>query len=154
MRRQRDPRAKFARWIQEIEGLNYEIIHVKGNENGAADFLSRMHSDVDPEINDEVKCFERFVYQVSTYPDLVDAIKEEQLMDRAVSYARSQVLDKGFVDRGRLKNQHLTISNGLLLRNGRILVPESMKNSVLTYTHNKAHPGIRRTTFLVKERYT
>ena len=59
-----------------------------------------MHSDVDPEINDEVECFERFVYQVSTYPDLVDAIKEEELMDGAVSCARSQVLDKGFVDWG------------------------------------------------------
>lgn len=33
LRKQKDPRSKFARWIQELEGLDYEIQYVRGIDN-------------------------------------------------------------------------------------------------------------------------
>ena len=37
---QRDPRCKFARWIQELEGLDYEIQYVQGTNNSGQAELS------------------------------------------------------------------------------------------------------------------
>ena len=42
LRRQADPRHKFARWIMELESLIYEVVYKRGNMNAAADCLSRM----------------------------------------------------------------------------------------------------------------
>ena len=155
LRKQRDPRGKFARWIQELESLDYEIVYTKGNQNNAADFLSRIESDIDSQVNNEFEYFERFVYHLTmSYPELVEMIEKEQLKDQAIKYAREQVSEVGYASRGRYNYQHLTISDGLLLRNGKILVPEAMRNSVLTIMHNQAHPEIKRTTFIVKENFT
>ena len=52
LRRQKDLRGKFARWIQELEILAYEIKYVKGAENGPAYFLSSISTDIDWEVND------------------------------------------------------------------------------------------------------
>ena len=69
LRRQKDPRGKFARWIQELEVLAYEVKYIRGIENGPADFLSRISTDVDWEVNDEDEHFERHIYQVNYGPD-------------------------------------------------------------------------------------
>ena len=61
LRRQRDPRGKFVRWIQELEGWNYEIQYVKGANNAVADFLSRIASEVDHRVNDEYEFMDRLV---------------------------------------------------------------------------------------------
>ena len=60
LRRQRDPRNKYARWILEFEQINYEIQYRKGLEFGAADYLSRVPGDVDDFMADEYS-FERNV---------------------------------------------------------------------------------------------
>ena len=155
LRRQQDPRAKFARWIQEIEGLDYEIKYTKGSENCVADFLSRLDSEIDPKINDESEHFERFVYHVSsTSPDLLAFIKDEQSHDKSITYAYDQTLRTGRVIAGRFRHQQLAISDGLLMRHGRILIPEKARSAMITHIHNQAHPGIKRTTFLVKEQFS
>ena len=40
LRRQKDPRNKFARWLLELEAYDYEVEYRRGTENGPADFLS------------------------------------------------------------------------------------------------------------------
>ena len=47
LRRQKDPRVKFASCIQELESLKYRIEHVKGVENIPADYLSRVEAEID-----------------------------------------------------------------------------------------------------------
>ena len=138
-----------------LDCLDYEVLYTKGAENKVADFLSRIESDTDEKVNDEVEQFERFIYDLpSSGPELVQLIREEQLKDQAIMFARDQVLKFGFVSKGRYRGQHLTISDGMLTRDGKILAPQAVTGSVLTMTHNKAHPGVRRTTFLVKEKFT
>ena len=42
LRKQRDPRHKFAQWIQELESFNYEVRYIRGESNDVADYLSRL----------------------------------------------------------------------------------------------------------------
>ena len=90
----------------------------------------------------------------SPEPDLEQLIKKEQSKDQGIIFARDQVLRFGRVSKGRYSGQHLTMLDGLLRRNGKIQVPQTGKDSVLTMAHNQAHPGVKRTTFLVKEKFT
>ena len=64
LRKQRDPKAKFVRWIHQLECLDYEVLYTKGAENKVADFLSRIESDTDEKVNDDVEQFERFIYHL------------------------------------------------------------------------------------------
>ena len=64
LRQQRDPRGKFARWLLEMESLNYSVRYRRGSENLAADYLSRSASSFDLEVNDESENFERHVYRL------------------------------------------------------------------------------------------
>ena len=135
--------------------MDYEVLYTKGTENKVADFLSRIESDTDSNVNDEVEHFERMVYHLpSPKPDLAQLIRKEQSKDQGIIFARDQVLRFGRVSKGRYSGQHLTMLDGFLRRNGKILVPQTGKSSVLTMTHNQAHPGVKRTTFLVKEKFT
>ena len=83
-------------------------------------------------------------------PDLEQLIKKEQSKDQGIIFARDQVLRFGRVSKGRYSGQHLTMLDGLLRPNGKIQVPQTGKDSVLTMTHNQAHPCVKRTTFLGK----
>ena len=86
----------------------------------------------------------------SPEPDLAQLIWKEQSKDQGIIFARDQVLRFGCVSKGRYSGQHMTMLDGLLRRNGKILVPQTGKSSVLTMDHSQAHPGVKRTTFFVK----
>ena len=58
MRKQKDPRGKYARWILELEPLNYVVKYRKGAENLADNRLSRCPTSVDDVVNDDVEYFE------------------------------------------------------------------------------------------------
>ena len=78
LRKQRDPRNKFARWILELEELDYEIRYVKGINNTAADFLSRMDCEVDNQVNKESEFIDRFVYNIPSNGNLLDTRETNQ----------------------------------------------------------------------------
>jgi hypothetical protein len=44
LKSQKNPTPKQMRWIEELEELDYEIVHKKGKENPVADALSRIYS--------------------------------------------------------------------------------------------------------------
>ena len=154
LRKQRDPRGKYARWIQELEGLDYEIRHVKGSNNAAADFLSRIECEIDDQVNNEYEYVDRFVYNLSQNGALLDEIRCEQLSDPAIAFAAKQLQEHGTVTKGRYRSQCLAVSNGVVTRANRILVPDSLRKLVLTQTHNVSHPGIRRTLHRLKQQFT
>ena len=69
LRRQRDPRGKFARWLIELESMNYNIQYLRGKDNVLADHLRRFPGGMDEYVNDEPECFERFVYPIDSLPE-------------------------------------------------------------------------------------
>ena len=60
LRKQKDPRGKYARWLLELESIPYTFVYRRGKDNGGADYLSRIDSTYDKSVND----FERFVYSL------------------------------------------------------------------------------------------
>ena len=54
MRRQKDPRHTFARWLLELEELPFRIEYIPGSENQVADYLSRIPNlEYDEELNSD-----------------------------------------------------------------------------------------------------
>ena len=65
LRGQNDLRHKFSRWIQELEAIGYEIHYVRGKENAAADYLSRL-SRGGPDVNIDFDHFDQHLFLNST----------------------------------------------------------------------------------------
>ena len=82
LRRQRDPRRKFARWIAELECLNYTVVYRKGVNHAAPDFLSRIESEVDRGVNDDEEHFERHIYAVGE-SNIISEIRQVRGTTRA-----------------------------------------------------------------------
>ena len=62
LRKQKDPRGKFRRWILELESYNYVFQHCPGSAHAGPDCLSRLEQgSPDPVVNDE-GYFDRKVY--------------------------------------------------------------------------------------------
>ena len=156
LRRQKDPRGKFARWIQELESLEYRIEHVKGVENAPADYLSRVEAEIDWEVNNETEYFERHIY--ATRGEEVTGIRGRLILGQkhnpATSSAINQLKSSGGITEGQFKNQlGVNLTEGLLCRGRKVIVPSEMKNEILTLVHNEGHLGIDKTTRLVRQQF-
>ena len=102
LRKQSDPRGKFARWVIELESINYHIMYRWGIENLAADHLSRHPVGMDANINDEKEYFVCFVYSMET-TEPSEYMKRKQEEDQLVTSAKKQLLHKYVVTDGPLK---------------------------------------------------
>ena len=89
LKKQKDPRGKFTRWILELESINYLIDYIRGTENACADYLSRESCGIDPEVNDEDQYFERHIYieSNSLHGELIKAQRD----DMTIALAKSQL---------------------------------------------------------------
>ena len=146
LRGQKDPRHKFSRWIQELEAIDYEIHYVRGKENAAADYLSRLSSEVDLNANNYFDHFERHLFPISDCRHLMSRIREGSRVDKAIFLALDQLENGGVIHTGRFKRQHgMHVSEGLLYRGDQVVIPHRLRNEILTLIHNDSHPGIRKT---------
>ena len=154
LRLQKDPRGKFARWIQELESLDYCVEYIKGSENLPADYLSRLESPIDWEINDEVEHFERHVFAVVPPEDILGKIKAGQREDSAITSSISHLQSGKQLDQGQFKRQvGMTVTNGLLCGGKKNVVPQKLKNEVISLVHNEGHLGIDNTTRLIRNNF-
>ena len=130
LKKQKDTRGKFTRWVQELEALNYKVEYIKGKNNVTADCLSRLHSKIDEGINDENEHFERHLYSIlDEEANLVQRLKQAQEADGVVSTASNQIREKGAISEGQFKKDFgMAITNGLLYIGLNIVVPSAMKH--------------------------
>ena len=154
MRRQRDPRNKYARWILELENYNYEITYRRGVENCAADCLSRTPCEPDGLINDEWENLERHVYTLDT-SRLGGDIREGQPGDAAIMGAIEQLGRNGQVKTGpfRLQEGMRLSHDGFLYRKKAIIVPRVLQTRVTQLVHKLSHARIERTYEDMKGRF-
>ena len=155
---------KYARWILELEPLNYRVQYKKGAENLAADRLSRSATEIDHAINNDAEFFEEHIYTVTSednassdpfpYPSLFLSLIEVQKLDRVTSDAMVQLQRDGMVVSGQLKRfPGVKVRDGILYRKNRIIVPASLRQSALELVHRTFHGGIQRTVEEVKKRF-
>ncbi|UYV72300.1 hypothetical protein LAZ67_9002523 [Cordylochernes scorpioides] len=148
---------RIARWSARLMNFDYNIEYKKGRDNVLPDYLSRSslssHEDYDGEveliasINQDMLAIseEEFLRECSLCPEII-ALKE-QLM-KPWSNNESSQLNKYF----RLRKD-LSVQEDLILNEkGKILVPVSLRNKLLSFAH-KAHQGMVRTKQRLRESY-
>ena len=153
LRKQKDPRGKFGRWIAELEEYDYTVKYIRGKDNVKADSLSRDRCAND---NQPISSFEDKVYAtVVENSTFLAQLRQEQNTDPLISRAKRLVAAGEIILQGRLKRvqNQLRVEDDVLTKSGRPIVPASLRRFVLSEIHNVAHFGTDKTYALIKERF-
>ena len=154
LRKQRDPRHKFARWLMELECLRYEIVYRAGSGNAAADCLSRAQMPEDRCISDDSEHFERHVYRIAGDQELKVRLKAAQNEDRATSFAIAQLVANGRIERGRYRHYNgMAMRDGLLVKGHRLIVPANLQREITENVHRTTHMGVAKTAEMLREHF-
>lgn len=124
------------RYLQYISSFTKDIRHISGNENFAADALSRVDTIVAPSIID--------------YELLWNIQQEDPELKKLLS---SRTLSLNLQLRASSLKDKLLYCD--VSQNGRVrpYVPEKMRQQVLDSIHRLSHPGVRATRKMIAERY-
>lgn len=153
IRKQKDPRGKLARWLIELENLDYTVEYVPGKENVEADYLSRVvipDNKEEQESTQERAC----IFLNEEILPTMGVIAEHQKKDSHMKNAMEQLGNSQTVSRGIYKgHSNLNLANGLLWKGTRILIPSSLQEKVMSEYHGQYHPGVENTILLLKARF-
>ena len=153
LRKQKDPRGKFGRWIAKLEEYDYTVKYIRGKDNVKADSLSRDRCAND---NQPISSFKDKVYTtVVENSTFLAQLRQEQNTDPLISRAKRLVAAGEIILQGRLKRvqNQLRVGDDVLTKSGRPIVPASLRRFVLSEIHNVAHFGTDKTYALIKERF-
>lgn len=154
LRKQRDPRGKFSRWIMELEQYDYKFEYKPGKDIEGPDALSRIavgktKTDGEDPLEENV-----YVVKIASMEDWKELLKKEQRNDKSINIAREQLEQQNNVLLGRYKNyKQLFIQDGLMTKSGRIIVPSSLRYQVTKDFHDLHHWGITNTYKEIKKNY-
>ena len=153
LRKKKNPKGMIGRWITELESFTYEVKYIPGKSNKKADALSRNHN-AQPIKLDEEK-FEENIYTIEQDENFSTQISTEQCSDPVISAARECVEHKIPMKEGQLKrvSKQLRIQNGILTKNGRPVIPPSLRQYVVAEYHKLGHFGIEKLYSQMKERF-
>ena len=153
IRAQKDPRGKLARWILELENIDYSIECIKCKYNVEADYLSRIETECSTSDCKTTSENPYAVYWSSNLPD-IQKIKEEQEADPHIADAKKKIKDSGKVVKGIYKTyQNLVVNEEVLHKGGRIVVPKALVPGLLREYHGQYHHGMENTLLTIKQRF-
>ena len=159
LRKQKDPRGKFGRWILELEQYDYHFKHKPGKDIPGPDALSRINTSKERSDLEDDTYFEDHVYKVEIVDlegmdDWKELIRREQFNDKTIDTARRQLESTNSIKRGRFKNySQMFLQDGLVVKSGRIMVPNSLKYQVTRDYHDEDHWGVENTYKRISEKY-
>ena len=154
LRKQADPRGKFARWIMELEQYEYTFEYKRGDLNQGPDAFSRI--DTGRAESDDTDPLDEFAYvvKIASMEDWKDLLRKEQRKDKRINIAIEQIERTNNVSLGRYKNyKQLFLQDNLLTKSGRVVVPNSLRYQVTKDFHNLHHWGMSNTYKEIKENY-
>ena len=139
LRTQKDPRGKFARWINELEEYDYSIKYIPGKENVKADALSRATG---ASTEQPASHYEDKIYSVAMNKNnFKQQLLEEQNRCPVIKAAIEKVIEGAQITSGRLKRvrNQLRIEDGILTKSGRPVVPPTLRKYVVSEYHSASH---------------
>ena len=152
MRKQKGPQGKMARWLIELENYDYRIEYIPGKQNVQADYLSRISTQGYTE-GKSMQELAAVYFQEEILPTL-EVIREHQVKDKHVFEARKQLLKDGDVSKGIFRSySNLSVSDEIVWKGHRILLPESLWMHVIREYHGQYHPGAESTILCIKARF-
>jgi transposase InsO family protein len=164
--------SRQARWAELLAEYSFMIMYRPGKDNAKADILSRREQDLEP--SGELKAYLRT--KALLQPDKVDpqireaveihALDREMheltlLVDRLLAANRTTDSLQAMRKQAERGEGDFTLTNGLLLRNGRLVVPtdstdEALIADLIREAHDQissAHPGQSKTARILAQRY-
>ena len=109
--------------------------------------------------NDQAGFFEDHKYivewkDVTSINEWKELLLQEQTQDKSINIAKEQIEKEGKVRLGRYKNyKQLFLQDGLVVKSGRILVPNSLKYQIVREYHSTDHWGTENTYTCIAEKY-
>jgi len=155
IRKKKDPRGKFKRWIVELEAVDCKLKFIDGKSNIEADCLSRV---LYPKSTKDEECLphQDMIYQIednNLYPSL-DQIKKQQMKDRELKRAIEAIKENKTLKNGPYKKYTtLSVKDGILYKGGRIVVPDVLQDNLIKEFHGQQHVGADNTIELLKNRF-
>lgn len=153
LKNKKNPKGKIARWLAELEGYDFTVKYVPGKSNVKADMLSRNSNADDNYVPDD--SIDEMIFAISTDTNMRTQLSIEQKKD-VITATTMECIEKGEeLPKGRLKRvaRQLRIEKGVLTKNGRPVVPPSMRGHIVAEIHKLGHFGLDKLQNLVRRRF-
>ena len=162
------PPARIERWHLRLQEYNFSTVHTKGQDN-PSDFLSRHPgTSTSDTLEKAAEEYVNFLANLSTpkamsLEDIKQATKEDAVLQKLMQLIRygnwaSVKKDEKFsaTDKDELAlfskvRDELTVTNDIVLRGTRIVVPRTLRQQTLALAH-QGHQGIVKTKQLLREK--
>lgn len=145
---------RVARWRSRLKVYNFEVKYVKGSDNVPADTMSRIPVADNIPVHDNEEEVVALVASAIDLGQFTKACKSDKIvleLHRAVSSNwkhKPDCLDKFYYN---FKDE-FALQGDLVLRDGRIVVPESMQSQVISNGH-EGHQGIAKCKRYIRSMY-
>ena len=145
---------RLQRYVLRVQPYEFSIHYRPGKQNVMADFCSRFpdESEDTSEVREElqINCLEK----TSEMKINLDLIKRETSKDEDLSTLKDSILKGSKLSREKLKAYSkfwdgLSVEQGVITYQGRVLIPTSIRNKMLELLHSR-HLGMIRTKTLAR----
>ena len=153
------PPARILRWNLRLMEFHFEIIHKPGRDN-VADYLSR-HPMKDNSNKIATTSAEEFVNLIEAYmkpsalklEEIIEATKSDSIIQKVIQCINSNEFsnEPEILSYKHVKDELSVSNNGILLRDTRMIIPESLQDRAINLAH-EGHQGVAKTKRLLRER--
>lgn len=144
--------ARMQRWAVILSAYDYHIVYKKGSEIVDADALSRLPLKVHNPDDDCVNFFAPFPDVPITAREIMIETRKDPTLARALDFTQHGWPER-FTEPNLqpyfIRRTELTVENGCLLWGNRVIIPMSLRPSLLELFHEE-HPGICRMKALAR----